>query len=270
MSAVSRMETVPRAIPARPPRVRIGEVAIDAVTFEGAIERIADLVAAGDGGSVFTPNVDHIVLNSHDAAFRDAYRRASLVLADGVPVLWAARLLGTPLPEKVSGSDLILPLLRHAARSGWRVYLLGGGPGVAEDASAMLRSRHGVHVVGHAAPFVDAEGVATNDAAVLAAIRAACPDLVIVALGAPKQERWIDRNGAALGGAVLVAVGGSLDFIIGRVRRAPAWVSRVGLEWVYRLAQEPRRLWRRYLVRDPEFALLVARDMLRRGRRPRA
>jgi N-acetylglucosaminyldiphosphoundecaprenol N-acetyl-beta-D-mannosaminyltransferase len=249
-------------------RVLIGRVWIDAVGFRAALKRIAALVDAGVGGSVFTPNVDHIVMAEDDPRFRDAYGRASLVLVDGMPVLWASRLLRTPLVEKVSGSDLVVPLAQLAADSGWRVYLLGGGPGSAATAAARLASEFGVNVVGHDAPVVSADGAAENEAAVFSRIRRARPDLVLVALGAPKQEFWIERARLSLGSAVAVAIGAGLDFVAGNLSRAPRWMCASGLEWLYRLAQEPRRLWRRYLVRDPRFLLVVART-LREPRRAR-
>jgi N-acetylglucosaminyldiphosphoundecaprenol N-acetyl-beta-D-mannosaminyltransferase len=247
-------------------RVRIGELWMDALTFAEALDEIAALVAAGRGGSVLTPNVDHIVTAESHAGLREAYRRASLSLVDGMPVLWAARLLGTPLPEKVSGSDLVMPLMRRAAAEGWRVYLVGGAPGVAAEAAEKLRRQCGVNVVGHDAPMVRADGSSQDEASLVRRIERARPHLVLVALGAPKQEMWIERMRATLGAAVAVGVGASLDFVVGRVKRAPVWMSRVGLEWLYRLASEPRRLWRRYLLRDPQFLFTVLRTM----REPRA
>jgi len=246
-------------------RVRIGEVDVDPVTFDQALARIAELVDLGEGGSVFTPNVDHVVKAETDDEFRLAYSRASLCLADGMPILWAARLLGSPLPEKVSGSDLVLPLAKLAAERRWRVYLLGGGPGVAEQAGEKLARELGVNVVGTDSPMVHADGTTEQAEETLERLIATRPHLVLVALGAPKQERWIDRFGDRLTPAVAMGVGGTLDFMVGRMRRAPAWMSRAGLEWLFRLGQEPRRMWRRYLIEDPRFVAIVARG--RRSRR---
>jgi N-acetylglucosaminyldiphosphoundecaprenol N-acetyl-beta-D-mannosaminyltransferase len=248
-------------------KVRIGELNIDAVTLDGALARIAELVDGGNGGAVFTPNVDHVVKSDKHVAFRRAYSHADLCLADGMPIVWASRLLGSPLPEKVSGSDLVLPLARLAADREWRVYLLGGRPGVATEAGERMTREFGVRVVGDDAPNVDQEGGSADAEHVLDRIRTARPDLVFVALGAPKQELWIERFGRHIAPAVAIAVGGSLDFFTGRVRRAPPWMSRAGLEWLYRLAQEPRRMWRRYLIEDPRFVAIVARTW-RQARRP--
>lgn len=240
-------------------RVRIGRVWVDAVTFDGALRAIETLVQSGRGGSVFTPNVDHVVTAEDDAAFRDAYDAVSLSLADGKPILWAATLLGTPIPEKVSGSDLVEPLLRLAGRAGWRVFLLGGVDGVAEQAARRCRDEFGVNVVGTANPFIRLDGSPGDLERGVEQVCASRPDLLLVAMGAPKQELWIHHNRDRLGSVVSVGVGASLDFIVGRVRRAPAWISNAGLEWLYRLAREPRRLAHRYLVKDPRFLWIVGR-----------
>jgi N-acetylglucosaminyldiphosphoundecaprenol N-acetyl-beta-D-mannosaminyltransferase len=245
--------------------VRIGQLEIDAVTFAEALERISELVEQREGGAVFTPNVDHVVKAEHHPEFRGAYSRAALCLADGMPLLWASRLLGSPLPEKVSGSDLVVPLMRLAAERRWRVYLLGGRPGAAEKAADKLARELGTHIVGIDSPIVSLNGAADSSEQTLERLDTAAPDLVLVAFGAPKQELWIDRFADRIRPAVAIGVGGSLDFVAGEVRRAPAWMSRAGLEWLFRLMKEPRRMWRRYLVEDPAFVRIVARS--RRARR---
>jgi N-acetylglucosaminyldiphosphoundecaprenol N-acetyl-beta-D-mannosaminyltransferase len=247
--------------PASPDRLWLGGVPVDRVTLPQALLRIEALVRDGRGGAVFTPNVDHVVLAQRHPGFRAAYADADLSLADGVPIVWSSRLLRDPLPEKVSGSDLVRPLLRHAAALGWRVYLMGGRPGVPEEASRRMRLElPGLAVVGTDSPEVAAEGPDPAGDAAAERVRAARPDLVLVALGAPKQELWIHRQRARLGPAVAVGVGASLDFLAGRARRAPRWISSAGLEWLWRLGHDPRRLWRRYLVDDPRFALVLARE----------
>jgi N-acetylglucosaminyldiphosphoundecaprenol N-acetyl-beta-D-mannosaminyltransferase len=218
---------------------------------------------------VFTPNVDHVVLAHEDARLREAYARASLSLADGMPLIWTSRLLGTPLPEKVSGSDFVGPLLERAAARGWRVYFFGGAPGAAETArDRMLERLPELRIVGVDAPRVDVDEPPERRAPVLERIRAAEADLVLVGLGAPKQEIWIDQVRTTLRPAVLLGVGASLDFLAGAIPRAPPWMSRSGLEWLYRLGREPRRMWRRYLVRDPKFLIVMAPAVRRRWRRP--
>ena len=249
-----------------PPRVRIGQLEIDAVTFAQALDKIAQLVDRGHGGTVFTPNVDHVVKAEHDPQFRRAYSRADLCLADGMPLVWASRFLGSRLPEKVSGSDLVVPLVRLASERRWRTYLLGGGPGVAERAGEKLARELGANIVGTDAPIIGSDGADENSEQTLERLRAASPDLVLVAFGAPKQELWIDRFNDRIRPAVAIGVGGSLDFVAGQVRRAPAWMSRSGLEWLFRLLQEPQRMWRRYLIEDPVFVVIVAQSRRRAGR----
>lgn len=242
-------------------RPRLGRVPVDPVTRAQALERIATLVEAGQGGTVFTPNVDHVVLVEEDARFRDAYDACSLSLVDGTPVLWASRALGLGVPEKVSGSDLIVPLAESAAARGWRVFCVGSAPAVLDEATRRLVARFpALQVVGHESPRVDMTADVAERRPTWERVRAARPQLVLVALGSPKGELWAHEARAALAPAVIVGVGAGLDFIAGVARRAPAWVSRIGLEWLYRLLHEPRRLWRRYLVRDPRFALIFARE----------
>jgi N-acetylglucosaminyldiphosphoundecaprenol N-acetyl-beta-D-mannosaminyltransferase len=215
-------------------------------------------VARRQGGAVFTPNVDHVMKAEWDPAFRAAYQHASLSLADGMPLVWVSRLLGRALPERVTGSDMIVPLLRLAAARRWRVYLLGGAPGVAPAAADLLAKELGVIVAGWDDAQIAPDGTDRSGDSVARA-QAAQADLILVALGPPKQELWIARSLAAVRPAVGVGVGASLDFLVGKYRRAPAWVGRIGLEWLYRLLQEPRRLWRRYLVEGPRVLGVVWR-----------
>jgi exopolysaccharide biosynthesis WecB/TagA/CpsF family protein len=240
-------------------RVRIGKIPIDRVTKEHALAAVERLVASGAGGTIFTPNVDHVVLAERDADLARAYEDAALSLVDGMPVLWASRLLGARLPEKISGSDFVPELLDLAARRAWRVYLLGGADGSAERAAESLRARD-VNIVGVASPRIelhDGDAATAAYAPIVSAIADASAHLVLVGLGAPKQERFAHAVAKRLAPAVLLGVGATIDFIAGAVPRAPPWMSRSGLEWLYRLAREPRRLWRRYLIRDPKFAAVV-------------
>jgi N-acetylglucosaminyldiphosphoundecaprenol N-acetyl-beta-D-mannosaminyltransferase len=238
-------------------RLRIGDVWVDVVDARGALEAIERLVMAGQGGSVFTPNVDHVVKASRSPAFKAAYGRVSLSLADGMPLIWASHLLGCPLPERVAGSDMLMPVLQLAARRRWRVYLLGGAPGVAEQTARLLSEKMDVIVAGWDDARIAMDGSDPGDASIARA-SAAKPDLILVALGPPKQELWIDRARGRTGAAVALGVGASLDFLVGKYKRAPRWMAKTGLEWLYRLLQEPRRLWRRYLVEGPRFLGLVA------------
>ena len=247
------------------PRFALGQVKVDAHTFASALDAIEALVAGGRGGAVFTPNVDHVVKAEHDAELRAAYGAADLCLADGMPLVWASRLLGPPLPERIAGSDFMAPLLQLAASRGWGVYLLGGAPGSAQLAADVIGRSFGARVVGAEGPEIDLRVPGEKGgAAALARIQRARPELILVGLGAPKQEVWIQRHRAELAPAVAVGVGASIDFLAGRVPRAPRWMARTGLEWAYRLSREPRRLARRYLVEDPEFLVILARAVLNR------
>jgi N-acetylglucosaminyldiphosphoundecaprenol N-acetyl-beta-D-mannosaminyltransferase len=253
----------PPSVPTRT-RLRLGRLQVDEVTFSQALDAVGALVAAGRGGIVFTPNVDHVVIADHDERFSRAYDTVDLSLPDGMPILWASRLLGRPLPEKISGSDLVMPLMDRAAREGWRVYILGGAPGVGALAAERLVERlPRIVIAGTDAPRIDMDGPASFRAPILERIGAAKPDLVLVALGAPKQELWIAEAAPSLRPAVLLGVGAAVDFIAGTARRAPRWMSDSGLEWLFRLAQEPRRMWKRYLLRDPEFLVIVLRELRR-------
>jgi len=244
-------------------RITLGGLPVDVVTARGALDAIDALVDTGHGGFVVTPNVDHLVVARRDARLRDAYARASLSLADGMPLLWMARALGTPLPEKVSGSDLLGPLMARAAARRRRVFLVGGSPAVSATAADRLtRDYPGVTIAGRDCSIWSPE--AGPDADAVTTIRRARPDLIVVALGSPKQEIYMARIANAVAPAVLLGLGASLDFAAGAVRRAPAWMSAAGFEWIYRLAQEPGRLAYRYLVRDLGIVPIFLTDLARR------
>jgi N-acetylglucosaminyldiphosphoundecaprenol N-acetyl-beta-D-mannosaminyltransferase len=242
-------------------------VPIDSVTMAQAIDEVERMVTSGEGGAVFTPNVDHIVIASENPRMRAAYSRATLSIVDGTPVVWASRLFDTPLPERVAGADFVPRVLERAAERGWRVYFLGGAPGVSRLAQEKLRATlPTLRVVGIDEARIGVDDSPETREAVLAPIRAARPDLVFVALGAPKQEIWIDGCRDAMKPMVFFGIGASLDFVAGTIPRAPAWMAKSGTEWLFRLSREPRRLWRRYLVQDPKFLLILARALRdRRG-----
>jgi len=244
-------------------RVDVLGVRIDNLGFDEAVEAILERAARRSPAIVVTPNVDHVMMHRRDPALREVYRRAALVLADGAPLVWAARLLGSPLAAKVSGSDLLPRLCAAAAERRLRVYLLGGRPGSAERCAEVLRARHPTLVVaGVACPPFGFERDPDHNRRIVDAVRAAAPDLLFVALGSPKQELWIADHFEALGVPVAIGVGAAVDFVSGAARRAPVWMQRAGLEWLFRLLREPRRMWKRYLVRDLPFPFLVAAQRL--------
>ena len=222
---------------------------IDDVTIGEAVDRIAAMVEAGRATGrchqVATVNVDFVVNAVDNPATLRILQRCDLAIPDGMPVVWGARLLGTPLRERTPGVDLLPALVKRSADAGYRICLFGAGPGVAEKAAAWLTERFpGAEVTGLAAPDVAPDG--TMDPGALEPIRAGRPDIVGVALGNPKQERWIARHAHALGAPVLIGIGGTLDFLTGVTRRAPPWMQRAGLEWLHRAVSEPRRLAGRY------------------------
>lgn len=243
-------------------RLTIGKVPVDVVTAQQALARIEALVEAKQGGFVVTPNIDHVVNVEGDAAFEAVYRRAALSVADGMPLVWASKLLRTPLPERVAGSDLLEPVLRLAATKGWRVYFLGAAPGVAEKAAQVARERFGTNVVGTDSPMVKVDDAA-QVSRIAEQLAAAKPELIMMAFGAPKQEFLMDRVAEQVKPAVMLGIGASLDFLAGTVKRAPALLRKTGFEWLYRLTQEPGRLWRRYLVNDPKFVAIFLKTLKR-------
>ncbi|MGH7727480.1 MAG: WecB/TagA/CpsF family glycosyltransferase [Vulcanimicrobiaceae bacterium] len=262
----------------RQPRVSIAEVAIDPLRFREVVDEIAAYAQApGEPAFVVTPNAHHVVTYQRDAALREAYRAAHLVVADGVPLLWAARVLGQRLPERVNGTDLFEALCARAAERGLRVFLLGGRPGAAEAAARVLCARHPSLVVcGSYCPPLGFEASETENERICAAITTARPHLLFVGLGVPKQELWMLRHRTRLGVPVSLGIGVSFELVGGVVARAPRWMQRCGLEWLFRALAEPRRLWRRYLFGNAAFCLLVARQRLGlgapvpgRGNRPR-
>lgn len=242
------------------------------VTVADVIDRAKTAIDRRSFAWCVTVHVDMLMKMRRDAAFRDLCRRADLVVADGAPILWAARLLGDPLPEKVSGSDLVEPLVAQAARSGHRLFFLGGQGSDARRAATAFECRHpSVQIVGTYSPPIGFEQDALACAAIQRMIRDAGTDILVVGLGAPKQEQWIAAWAEGAGVSFAIGVGITFSYVAGTIKRAPSALRRCGLEWLWRLFQEPRRLWRRYLVDDMPFFVLLARQVMverRRGRAP--
>ena len=250
-----------QAVAAGDARVRIAGIELDRLDEAGAVEHIMRAAALGQGGWVATPNVDICRSAGKDPALRGLVARASLAVPDGMPLLWAARLRGTPLPERVTGASLIFSVSAAAARNARSIYLLGGEPGVPDRAGAKLTQRfRGLVIAGTDAPPVGFDATEEGVETVRARLLAAAPDIVFVGLGFPKQERLIVRLAPSLPAAWFVACGAAIPFAAGAVPRAPLWMQKTGMEWAFRLLTEPRRLFRRYLVDDLPFAtaLLVA------------
>jgi N-acetylglucosaminyldiphosphoundecaprenol N-acetyl-beta-D-mannosaminyltransferase len=213
-----------------------------------------------------TANLDFLRRYHLDARLRALYAEADLRVADGMPLVWAAWLQGTPLPERIAGASLMRPLAEVASRVGRRLYLLGGDTGVAEQAASLLqREFPRLEIAGFSSPMLPTEPDADAVLPLVAALRDARAEVVLVALGSPKQEWLIQKLKAALPSCWFVGVGASFSFLVGHMSRAPLWMQKSGLEWVHRLLQEPRRLSTRYLIQGAPFGLeLLARALLRR------
>jgi N-acetylglucosaminyldiphosphoundecaprenol N-acetyl-beta-D-mannosaminyltransferase len=239
------------------PTVALGELEISRLGFDAALAACEDRIARGAGGSACFVNVHTLTEASRDAALRDALRSATFLFADGVPLLWLARAKRSPIAARVSGPDFMAAMLR---RQSARVHgLIGSSPEVTDAVAA----HHGVQVVAHSPPVRPfSEAHALEDWQAFAARCAGPPPrLVWIGLGAPKQERWIAAVSRAVPDVMFFGVGAAFDFLAGRKPRAPRVLRRLGLEWTHRLASEPRRLWKRYLLQNVRFAGLVAREL---------
>jgi N-acetylglucosaminyldiphosphoundecaprenol N-acetyl-beta-D-mannosaminyltransferase len=240
------------------PRVEFAGTLIDLVDRSAAVDRIRGLLSSGRAHQIVTVNLDFLSIASRDARFQQTINAADLAVPDGMPLVWLSRLKGQPLTERVTGVDLVDECCAIAAERQVGVFLLGAAPGVADKAALELQRRHPrLQVVGTYSPAVGDLDEREN-ARIVQRVRDAAPGFLFVALGAPRQDLWIHDHLAQLGVPVAMGVGCVLDLLAGAVTRAPAWMQHAGLEWAYRLAHEPGRLWRRYLLRDlPTLARLL-------------
>ncbi len=248
------------------PRVDVMGLALDRVSEAEAVDRAVSGLREGRGGWICPANLDVLRQSVQAPEVHSLVEQADLVVADGMPLLWASRLAGAPLPERVAGSSLVSTLPKAVAGEGAGVFLLGGEPGVAEEAGERLaRENPGLRVCGTHCPPHGFERSPEQLSAIEGELRAARPDVVFVALGFPKQERLILRLRRLLPHAWFVSVGVGLAFVSGHARRAPRWAQRAGLEWLHRLVHEPRRLARRYLIEGvPFLARMLASSARRR------
>jgi N-acetylglucosaminyldiphosphoundecaprenol N-acetyl-beta-D-mannosaminyltransferase len=234
---------------------------IDPLTLRETVDAIEQVIDAGRSVQHASVNAAKVVRLQDDPALREALWSCEFVTADGAAVVWAARLLGRPLAERVAGIDLMEALLERAAGRGYGVYLLGARAEVVAKAAEEMRRRHPtIQIAGsHHGYFAPAE-----EDEVVAAIAAARPQLLFVALETPQKELFLERHRGVLRIPFAMGVGGAFDILAGRRRRAPSWAQRLGLEWLFRLLQEPRRLWRRYLYGNTRFITLVAKELARK------
>jgi N-acetylglucosaminyldiphosphoundecaprenol N-acetyl-beta-D-mannosaminyltransferase len=245
-------------------RINICGVEIDKYNFDQVLAQIIDhALAGGSPEYVVTPNAMHILSLQKDPLFQKIYRQAFLVVPDGVSLIWSAQFLNTPLNGRVNGTDLFEQLCAAAADKGLKVFLLGGRAGAADAAREILETRHpDLKIVGTHCPPYGFESQSTELASINARITAAKPDLLFVGLGAPKQEKWIAANYQELAVPISVGIGVSFELVANMVSRAPIWMQKTGLEWLFRLIVEPGRLWKRYIIGNPLFILLVLKQRL--------
>jgi N-acetylglucosaminyldiphosphoundecaprenol N-acetyl-beta-D-mannosaminyltransferase len=244
-----------RSLPVATDRQEVLGIPVDPLPVDAVMARIAEFIASGEPHHIFTADASGIMRAQDDLLLRAIVRQADLITPDGAGVMLASELHGTRLPERVSGVDLVERIAALSADKGYRVYLFGAAEGVADAAAAALIDRHpGLQIAGTRHGFFSAG----EEAAIVAAIVRAEPQVLFVALGIPKQEQFIRAHFAELGIPVMIGVGGSFDVISGRLQRAPRWMQRTGLEWLYRLAQEPKRLPR--LAALPNFIVAVWKE----------
>jgi len=246
-------------------RVTLMGCAIDNLTMEETLQTVEEFIRSGTPHQHVVVNVDKLVKASHDPALRDIINDCALVNVDGMPVVWASRLLGKPLKERVAGVDLFEALMRRAAEQRWRVYLLGAREDVVSEVAATYRRKYPQLVVaGYRNGYWNGEA---EEAQVVAQVRDAHPDLLFVAISSPKKEQFLGRYQAEMKVPFAMGVGGTFDVAIGRVKRAPRWMQKAGLEWFYRFLQEPRRMFRRYFIEDMAFVWLFIKEAATRGGR---
>jgi N-acetylglucosaminyldiphosphoundecaprenol N-acetyl-beta-D-mannosaminyltransferase len=231
---------------------------IHALSQADCVRLVLDELDAGRGGWIATVNLNHLRLFVRQPDYAATLQRATLVVADGMPLLWASRLQGTPLPERVPGCELIWSLSQGAASRGRSVFLLGGNSGTAQSTAAILRGTYpGLQVAGTLCPEPGFEDDESRMQEVRQALLRAGPDAVFVALGTPKEDYWIDAARRLLPAAWWIGVGGGFSLACGEVKRAPLWMQRMGMEWLHRFILEPRRLGRRYLIQGVPFAFAL-------------
>ncbi len=247
-------------------RINLMGMPLDALRESEAVKHIIEAASAHQGGWVITPNLDQMRLFCARPELREMYQQADLVVADGMPLVWASRLQKTPLPERIAGSSLIFSLSAAAAASGLNLFLLGGNPGAADGAAEELRRRYpGISISGTYCPPIGFEKDPNQLRLIQDAVAAARPRIVFVGLGFPKQEKLIGHLRKTLSDVWFLGVGVSFSFASGEVKRAPRWMQKSGLEWMHRLAQEPGRLFSRYILHDLPFAArLFSSAILRR------
>jgi len=235
-------------------KAKILGVKIDHVTMEQAVSRITEMIAQPKPHLVVTANSEMVMMANDDPLLYEIIERADLVVPDGIGVIWASRLLNNALPQRVPGIELMQSLLAESAVHQWRIFLLGAEPGIADQAAQAIRESYpGVNIVGTYHGYFKQNP--TEQQHVISMIKASRPDILFIALGVPKQEKWAAAHLGRLGVPVAMGVGGSFQIFAGTVQRAPLWMRRSGLEWLYRLIKQPWRIKRMLIL--PRFVFWV-------------
>ncbi|WP_026257865.1 WecB/TagA/CpsF family glycosyltransferase [Actinopolymorpha alba] len=244
-------------------RLRVLGVPVDAVDMRGTLEWVEQRVDSREAGTHLCVNAANVVRAHDDPDYLALLERGDLIGSDGQPLVWAARMLGQPLPERIAGIDLMEQVLARASKVGWRIYLLGGREHVVKRLATRLIAE-GVQIVGYRDGYFNSG----EKADVVTQIRQSEADVLFVGMPSPAKERFIVDGAGVAGVPVCIGVGGSFDVLAGELRRAPQYFQRLGLEWLYRMIQEPQRLFARYAITNTRFLALLARAMLQRSRRP--
>jgi N-acetylglucosaminyldiphosphoundecaprenol N-acetyl-beta-D-mannosaminyltransferase len=242
-------------------RIQMMGCAVDNLDMEESLAVVEGFIRSGRPHQHVVVNVDKIVKASRDPGLRRIINDCDLINADGMPVVWASRLLGKPLKERVTGVDLFEALMARAAQKGWRVFLLGAREEVVSGVARLYPARYpGLTIAGYRNGYWSQ----AEEEEVVAQIGAARPDILFVAISSPTKEAFLARYQAAMKVPFAMGVGGTFDVAVGHVKRAPVWMQKAGLEWFYRFLQEPRRMFRRYFIEDMAFVALFAREWVRR------
>lgn len=232
-------------------RIKFLNIEIDNLTMDESIYKIDEFIKNRSISYVVTPNIDHIVKLERDEEFKEVYKNADLILTDGMPLVWISKIKSTPIKEKISGSDLFPKICELAANKSYKMFFLGAAEGVAAKAAENLKKKFNkLDVVGTYSPDYGFEKKEDEIKKIIEIINEAKPDILAVGLGAPKQEKFIYKYRNKLNVPVSLAIGASIDFEAGNIKRAPKFMQNCGLEWFYRLCKEPRRMFKRYLIDD--------------------
>lgn len=239
-------------------RIKFLNIEVDNLTMKESLDSIDSLIKKRQPSYVVTPNVDHIVKLEKDLEFREVYKNADLILTDGMPLIWISKMLKNPIKEKVSGSDLFPKVCELAAEKSYSIFLLGAAEGVAEKAAKNLSNKYNkLNICGTYSPSYGFENNEEEVSKIISIINNAKPDILAVGLGAPKQEKFLYKYKNQLNVPISLAIGASIDFEAGNVKRAPRFMQKSGFEWFYRLCKEPKRMFKRYIIDDIKIFKIV-------------